>query len=106
MSEYQYYEFQCVDRPLTPAEQQMLRDLSSRARVTSTSFSNHYEWGDFRGQPDKLMESCFDLHLYVSNWGTRRLMIRGPKRLINRPELERFVGAVDWVQLKLSLIHI
>lgn len=100
MSEYQYYEFQCVDRPLTPAEQQMLRDLSSRARVTSTSFSNHYEWGDFRGQPDKLMESCFDLHLYVSNWGTRRLMIRGPKRLINRPELERFVGAVDWVQLK------
>ncbi|PWL19921.1 MAG: hypothetical protein DCO95_18820 [Roseivirga sp. XM-24bin3] len=100
MSEYQYYEFQSIDRQLTPAEQQMLRGLSSRARITSTSFTNHYTWGDFRGQPEKLMESCFDLHLYVTNWGTRRLMIRGPKHLINQPELESFLGPVDWIRLR------
>ena len=31
MSEYQYYEFQAIDRPLTPQEQATLRKYSSRA---------------------------------------------------------------------------
>jgi len=43
MSEYQYYEFQAVDRPLTEAERTELRALSSRARITATSFTDHYE---------------------------------------------------------------
>ena len=25
-----------------------LRTLSTRARITATSFTNHYKWGDFR----------------------------------------------------------
>ena len=66
MSEYQYYEFQVIDRPLTKAEQEMLRDLSTRARITATSFTNHYEWGDLKGDPKRLMESFFDLHLYLA----------------------------------------
>jgi hypothetical protein len=44
LSEYQYYEFQAVDRPLTSAQQDELRALSTRARITATSFVNHYEW--------------------------------------------------------------
>ena len=56
MSEYQYYEFQAVDRPLTSAQQRELRALSTRARITTTSFVNHYEWGDFKGNPARLME--------------------------------------------------
>jgi len=99
MSEYQYYEFQAIDRPLAKAEQEMLRGLSSRARITATSFTNHYEWGDFKGEPKRLMESCFDLHLYVANWGTRRLMIRMPKRLIDRHGLGVFLDEVDWVTI-------
>jgi hypothetical protein len=69
MSEYQYYEFQAIDRPLTKSEQEMLRGLSSRAHITATSFTNHYEWGSFKGDPKHLMESCFDLHLYCANLG-------------------------------------
>ena len=42
MSEYQYYEFQAIDRPLGEADRAELQTLSSRARVTSTSFTNHY----------------------------------------------------------------
>jgi hypothetical protein len=80
MSEYQYYEFQAIDRPLSEADRQALRDLSTRARITATSFTNSYEWGDFKGDPAKLMERWFDLHLYLANWGSRRLMIRLPKR--------------------------
>ncbi len=45
MSEYQYYEFQAVDRPLDTAEQAELRVLSTRARITATGFVNHYDWG-------------------------------------------------------------
>jgi DNA-binding MarR family transcriptional regulator len=35
MSEYQYYEFLAVDRPLTAAEQAEVRQLSARARITA-----------------------------------------------------------------------
>jgi hypothetical protein len=75
MSEYQYYEFQAIDRPLDSAAQDALRSISSRARITATSFTNQYEWGDLKGDPRKFMERWFDLHLYLANWGTRRLMI-------------------------------
>ena len=51
MSEYQYYEFTAVDRPLTGREQAELRSLSTRADITATSFVNTYEWGDFKGDP-------------------------------------------------------
>jgi hypothetical protein len=97
MSEYQYYEFQAIDRPLSDADRQALRDLSTRARITATSFTNSYEWGDFKGDPAKLMERWFDLHLYIANWGSRRLMIRLPARLIDRDRLDAFVGQVDCV---------
>lgn len=97
MSEYQYYEFQATDRPLTQAEQGILRDLSSRARISATSFSNFYEWGDFKGNPKQLMERFFDLHLYLANWGTRQLMIRVPERLFDRNDLGAFLDEVDWV---------
>jgi hypothetical protein len=100
MSEYQYYEFQAVDRPLDEADRQALRALSSRARITSTSFTNSYEWGDFKGDPAKLMESWFDLHLYFANWGSRRLMIRFPRRLIDLHRLDDFLGELDWVTVR------
>ncbi|MFF7926153.1 hypothetical protein ACFZDP_34315 [Streptomyces mirabilis] len=45
VSEYQYYEFLAVDRPLTEAEIAQVRALSTRARITSTSFVNEYHWG-------------------------------------------------------------
>ena len=102
MSEYQYYEFQAIDRPLSEADRQALRDLSTRARITATSFTNSYEWGDFKGDPAKLMERWFDLHLYLTNWGSRRLMIRLPKRLVDRRLLDAFLGEVDCAALSVS----
>ena len=90
MSEYQYYEFQAIDRPLDAAEQAELRDLSTRARITATSFVNFYEWGDLKADPRRLMERYFDLFLYLANWGTRRLSFRLPARLVDVRALERF----------------
>lgn len=82
MSEYQYYEFAAVDRPLTRTELHMLRALSTRAHITPTSFVNSYQWGDFAGDPRRLVERCFDAFLYLANWGTRELALRFPARLL------------------------
>ena len=83
MSEYQYYEFLAVDRPLTEAQRAQLRALSTRAEITATRFTNEYQWGDFRGDPRKMMEQYFDAHLYFANWGTRRLMLRVPRAALD-----------------------
>jgi hypothetical protein len=40
MSEYQYYEFVAIDRPLTRNEIAELRSRSSRATITATGFTN------------------------------------------------------------------
>lgn len=83
MSEYQYYEFCAVDRPLTEQQVRELRALSTRARITSTSFVNTYEWGNFKGDPEVLIERYFDAFVYVANWGTRWFMLRLPRRVID-----------------------
>jgi hypothetical protein len=82
VSEYQYYEFLALDRPLSTAEQAEVRQLSTRARITATSFTNEYHWGDFRGSPDELMRRYYDAHLYFANWGTHRVMFRLPRTLL------------------------
>src|SRR6266536_530696 len=83
VSEYQYYEFVAVDRPLTSAQQGEVRALSTRAGITASSFVNTYEWGDFKGDPHALMERYYDAFLYLANWGTHRVMLRVPIGLLD-----------------------
>ena len=90
MSEYQYYEFAAVDRPLGARELDTLRGLSTRAHITPTSFVNSYEWGSFKGDPRRLVERYFDAFLYLANWGTRELMVRLPGRLIDPDTARRY----------------
>lgn len=86
MSEYQYYEFLAIDRPLDGDEQAAVRAASTRATITATSFVNEYHWGDFKGDSDLWMERYYDAHLHVTSWGTRRVMFRLPSDLLD-PEL-------------------
>jgi len=83
MSEYQYYEFAAIDKPLNEKDMKALRNLSTRAQITATSFVNEYNYGDFRGRPLSLMEKYFDAFLYVANWGTRWLMFKVPRNLVD-----------------------
>ena len=83
-----------------------MQALSSRAQVTATSFVNHYNYGDFRGKPEALMKRWFDLHLYLANWGTRRLMIRVPRRFLDPARLDVFLREVDWVGVRESGEHV
>ena len=47
MSEYQYYEFQAIDRTLTQEERAAISQLSSRVKPTATSAIFTYSYGDF-----------------------------------------------------------
>lgn len=86
MSEYQYYEFLAIDRPLDDDEQAELRSMSTRAEITATRFVNEYHWGDFRGEPIVLMEHYYDAHLYLADWGAHRIMLRLPVSILD-PEI-------------------
>lgn len=83
MSEYQYYEFQTIDRPLTEDEQAAISELSSRVALTPTQAIFTYQYGDFRGDEQQVLARYFDALLYLANWGTQRLMFRFPKALID-----------------------
>src|SRR5215207_6189063 len=97
MSEYQYYEFQAVDRPLTREQMAELRALTSRATITPTRLVNVYHWGDFRGDPLRLIEQCFDAFVYVANWGTHQFMLKLPRRLLDPGAAGRYAveGSLD-----------
>lgn len=83
MSEYQYYEFQAIDRTLTDKEMSELRAFSTRADITPNSFVNEYAWGSFKGDEDLWMEKYFDGFLYYANWGTHVLKLRLPSALLD-----------------------
>ena len=105
MSEYQYYEFLAVDRPLTAAEQAEVRRLSTRARITATSFTNEYHWGDFKGSPDQMMQRYYDAHLYLANWGTHRIMLRLPRTLLD-PEVAGQYSIDGQVRMSTTSEHV
>src|SRR5438132_3955928 len=60
-----------------------LRSISTRAAITATSFTNHYEWGDLKANPSKLLEKYFDAFVYVANWGTHEFYIRLPQESVD-----------------------
>ena len=112
MSEYQYYEWQTVDRLLTEGEQEAVGRLSSHIEVSSSRAVVTYEWGDFKHDPRNVMVRFFDAHLYMANWGSRRLMFRLPAGLLSREAIEPYcvdervmfktVGEFDVLDMDLS----
>lgn len=92
MSEYQYYEWQTIDRPLNTSEQREVDGLSSHMdTVTSTQAVVTYSWGDFKHDPEKVLLKYFDAFLYDSNFGARRLMFRLPKDLVEVASLQPYL---------------
>jgi hypothetical protein len=82
MSEYQYYEFQTIDRPLTAEQQSAMRRLSSRVDLSASRAAFNYSYGNFRGEPLKVLEQHFDALLYIANWGSKQLAFRFPKGIV------------------------
>jgi hypothetical protein len=97
MSEYQYHDWQTVDRVLTPEGQAEVDSLSSHIEVSSSRAVVTYHWSDFRHEPKQVLLDYFDAYFYMVNWGTLRLMFRFPRGLIDEEVitpylLEEFVS--------------
>lgn len=90
MSEYQYYEFVAIDRPLTTAEMTRLRQVSTRGRISASGFVNHYEWGGLKADPADWMRRYFDAFVYTANWCSCRLALRVPLATFRKAELKPF----------------
>jgi hypothetical protein len=105
VSEYQYYEFLALDRPLTGQQRDELRSISTRAEITATRFVNEYQWGDLKADPRTMVERYFDAFLYLANWGTRRLMFRLPREVLD-PETVALYCGTDTVSFSETGSHL
>jgi hypothetical protein len=90
MSEYQYYEFQAIDRPLTPEEQQAVSRLSSRVDPHPRRALFIYHYSDFPGRAKDVLAKYYDAMFYIANWGSVRLAFRLPKSLVDVQDIEPY----------------
>ena len=90
MKEYHYYEFQVVDRPLNKEDRQVISRLSNRLQLTPNQAIFIYYKGNFPGDPQEVLLRYFDAMLYLTNWGTKHLMFRLPKALVNVEILQQY----------------
>ncbi|WP_322791810.1 hypothetical protein [Bellilinea sp.] len=91
MSEYQYHEWQAVDRLLTPEEQSAVNGLSSHIDVTANRAVVTYHWSDFRHDPKQVLLKYFDAYFYWANWGRLRLMFRFPQGLLEENDISPYL---------------
>ncbi len=87
MSEYQYYEFRAVERPLTIPEQKAVARLSSRVDPHPTRAVFVYNYTDFPGGAVNVLTAYYDALFYITNWGSVQLAFRFPKALVADDEL-------------------
>lgn len=90
MSEYQYYEFQTIDQPLTKEERNEIGTWSSRTYPTTTQAIFTYSYGDFPQIPEDVVLKYFDAMLYMSNWGSKRLIFRLPSTIVDIEKLQHY----------------
>lgn len=78
MSEYQYYRFEQLDGHLDTKARQALREISSRADITATTFQVIYNYSDLRAEPHEVMLNHFDIGFYYADWGSIDAYIKLP----------------------------
>ncbi len=92
MSEYQFYHFLAVDKPLNRSQMDALREISTRAEITPSSFLNHYNYGDLRGDARQMLRQYFDALIYTASWGTHQFMLKFPREVIDLNGLDAYVS--------------
>jgi len=90
MSEYQYYEFRAIDRPLTEEEQRAVSKLSSRVDMSPSHAIFVYNYSDLPASAEDLLARYFDAMFYIANWGSCQLMFRFPKKVIVLEQMQPY----------------
>jgi hypothetical protein len=87
MSEYQYFEFQSLDRPLTADQQSAMRRISHQVDLTPVRATFTYTVGSFGAEPMAVLAQHFDAMIHLTGWGDKRLMFRFPAFLLDLEQL-------------------
>ena len=90
MSEYQFYEFRSIDKPLTETEMDEIASWSSRTDPTPHGAVFVYNYGSFGRDELKAVEQYFDAMFYISNWGSARLVFKFPRDLVDLEAVGRY----------------
>jgi hypothetical protein len=90
MSEFQFYDFRSIDRPLTDIERREVSSWSSRSNASSHRATFNYSYGSFKKDPLDCVARYFDAMFYTANWGTRHLIFRFPKKMVDYKALAAF----------------
>lgn len=88
--EYQFYEFQAIDQPLSPSDLDVIGSLSSRVKPTPHQAVFTYSHGDLPRDPRQILIQYYDAMLYMASWGSRHLSFRLPIQLIDTDPLEAY----------------
>lgn len=90
MSEYQYYEFRAIDRPLTSDEMNAVKRLSSRVDLSPHHAKFVYNYSDLPAVATDLLAEYFDAMFYIANWGSCQLMFRFPKQVVDLAQMQTY----------------
>jgi len=90
MSEFQYFEFRTIDNPLSEKDRKEIDRWSSRTTPTSNSAVFTYSYNDFRKDEKKVVEKYFDAMFYFANWGSKRLIFKFPKGLVDIEQIRQY----------------
>ncbi len=90
MSEYQYYEFRAIDRPLTSDEMSAVGRLSSRVDLSPQHAKFVYNYSDLPARAEELLAKYFDAMFYIANWGSCQLIFRFPRQAVDLAEMRTY----------------
>lgn len=102
MSEYQYYEFIALDGPISDAGLRYAEGCSSRADVSRVHWRNEYNFGNFSGSEETLLQ-YYDAHFYIANWGTVRFALALPEGVLDLDALQPYVQGHEQVENTLTI---
>lgn len=77
-----------------------VRSMSSRVQLTPRKAVFTYSYSDFRYDAEEVLLDYFDFMLYITNWGTKRIMMKFPKDIVDYEKLKTYRISVesDYVQ--------
>ena len=102
MSEYQYYEFVAIERPISDEGLRYAEGCSSRADVSRIHWRNVYNFGSFGGSVETLLK-YYDAHFYIANWGTVRFAVALPEGCLDLKAIQPYLRGSDPYEETLSV---
>ena len=90
MSEYHFYEFRAIDKPLSKEDKAKIGSWSSRTNPSDTGAIFTYSYGSFPKDLITVTEKYFDAMFLINNLGTTRLIFKFPRALLKTDRIRQY----------------